>query len=210
VTWAERLPAAPIREKRLPLASADLRYRGFSIVKAKDASSPEVPQDYDKLGAVTQIWRDLEGFYTRFGNVEPLLLRTDDRYVIMNAGDEMRLRFPAPPAPPTGWTRDFVLIGDGWVKDGDYNTTFSKTVLPLPTHGPQKYDVAPTVLENDPVYRKHAADWQNYHTRYVWPKAFANGLRARDDEAGRTAGRRAQLASPSSSTHSTHQEARRN
>ena len=30
--------------------------------------------------------------------------------------------------------RDFVLIGDGWEKDGDYNTAYSQTVLPLPTH----------------------------------------------------------------------------
>ena len=199
VTWAERLPATTVREQRLPLASADLRYRGFSIVKAKNASSPEVPQNYDQLGATTQIWRDLEGYYTRFGNVEPLLTRTDDRYVIMNAGDEMRLRFPAPPAPPAGWTRDFVLIGDGWVKDGDYNTTFSKTVLPLPMHGPQKYDVVPTTLENDPVYRKHAADWQTYHTRYVWPHDFANALRGP-----------VQPAAPAAATQSTHQEAQRN
>ena len=58
----------------------------------------------------------------------------DDRYVIANAGDELALRFPAPPPPPEGWVRDFVLIGDGWNKDGDYNTAFSKTVLPLPSH----------------------------------------------------------------------------
>ena len=51
----------------------------------------------------------------------------------MNAGDEMRLRFPAPPLPASGWQRDFVLIGDGWEKDGDYNTDYSSTVLPLPS-----------------------------------------------------------------------------
>ena len=30
--------------------------------------------------------------------------------------------------------RDYVLVGDGWVKDGNFNTTFSQTVLPLPAH----------------------------------------------------------------------------
>ena len=45
------------------------------------------------------------------------------------------LSFTGAAAPAKGWTRDFVLIGDGWVKDGDYNTSFSKTVLPLPAHG---------------------------------------------------------------------------
>ena len=38
--------------------------------------------------------------------------------------------------------RDFVLVGDGWVKDGDFNTTFSRTVLPLPTHASGRYDDA--------------------------------------------------------------------
>jgi hypothetical protein len=83
-------------------------------------------------------WRDLEGYYTRFGDVRELVAKTEDRYVIMNAGDELRLSFEAPPPPPAGWTRDFVLIGDGWVKDGDYNTSFSKTVLPLPGGRPVK------------------------------------------------------------------------
>ena len=45
----------------------------------------------------------------------------------MNAGDEMRLTFDAPPLPLPGWTRDFVLIGDGWVKDGNPNTLYSAT-----------------------------------------------------------------------------------
>ncbi len=64
--------------------------------------------------------------------------------MIMNAGDELRLSFPAPPPPPDGWTRDFVLIGDGWVKDGDFNTSYSKTVLPLPAHGRPDYEARST------------------------------------------------------------------
>ena len=100
-------------------------------------------------------WPDLEGFHTRFGDVLPLLTATDDRYVIMNAGDELALRFTeAPPLPP-GMVRDFVVIGDGWVKDGDFNTTFSRTVLPLPTHASGRYDRAPGTLEDDPVYQRH-------------------------------------------------------
>src|SRR6185503_9876183 len=49
-------------------------------------------------------------------------------YVIMNAGDELAMTFPAPAPPSAGWTRDFVLIGDGWEKDGDYNTEYSAPV----------------------------------------------------------------------------------
>ncbi len=106
------------------------------------------------------------------------MAEVDDRYVIMNAGDELRFEFPALPPPPDGWTRDFVLIGDGWVKDGDYNTTASRTVGPLPSHAQREY-AAPAhryALEDDPVYRAHAGDWQTYHTRYVTPRRFLDGL----------------------------------
>jgi hypothetical protein len=101
----------------------------------------------------------------------------------MNAGDEIRLSFKKSAGPGIGWSRDFVLIGDGWVKDGDYNTTASKTVGPLPRHGHPEYsalksnDDLNNAVEDDPVYRAHPSDWQQYHTRFVDPRAFLNGLR---------------------------------
>jgi hypothetical protein len=96
----------------------------------------------------------------------------------MNAGDELRLSFLAPAPPLAGWTRDFVLMGDGWVKDGDFNTSFSKTVLPLPAHGHPAYEASSTTpsLGEDPVYRRHTEDWQMFHTRFVTPDAFVDGL----------------------------------
>ena len=75
--------------------------------------------------------------------------------------------------------RDFVLAGDGWVKDGDFNTTFSRTVLPLPTHRSGRYDRAPQALEDDPVYRRHRDDFETYHTRYVWPRVAEHRTRRR-------------------------------
>ena len=127
---------------RLSVADAELRYRGYSETTSLRGDAPETP-DYERKAGVTQRWRDLVGYHTRFGNVNALLSEVDDRYVIMNAGDEMRLRFPEQPAPESGWRRDFVLIGDGWEKDGDYNTGFSQTVLPLPSHDRPAYGDAP-------------------------------------------------------------------
>ena len=46
-----------------------------------------------RLRPATQIWRDLEGYYTRYGDVRELLAGIDDRYVIMNAGDEITSAF---------------------------------------------------------------------------------------------------------------------
>jgi Tfp pilus assembly protein PilF len=163
------------RTVRLSASSATLRYRGFSAVRAASRRAPEIP-DYDRIDAVTPIWRDLVGFHTRFGDVRPLIEEVDDRYVIMNAGDELALRFPAPPPPPDGWVRDFVLIGDGWVKDGDFNNGFSRTLMPLPYHGLEDYDRSPRRLEDDPAYRRHPDDWRVYHTRYVTPEPFQRAL----------------------------------
>jgi len=172
---------ARIAPVKVAPAAADLRYRGFSKTDYARHDVPETPR-YGDVANVGQRWRDLTGYYTRFGDVRELLSAVDDRYVIMNAGDELRLSFPAPPKRPeaakAGWTRDFVLVGDGWVKDGDYNTTASKTVGPLPRHGHPEYAAGTSdEIENDPVYRAHANDWQQYHTRFVDPRAFLNGLR---------------------------------
>jgi hypothetical protein len=167
---------AILETRRLAAASADLRPRGYSLMTQANAGSPELPH-YDKLIGTGQRWRDLAGFYTRFGPVTELLAETDDRYVIVNAGDEVALRFPAPPAASSARVRDFVLIGDGWNKDGDFNTAFSETVLPLPAHDRPAYDGPAGPLEDDPVYRSHPDDWVTYHTRYITPQVFQRGLR---------------------------------
>ena len=173
---ADEITNVSICPWRIRPAVANLRYRGFSKTDYT-RDTPETPR-YADVASVGQRWRDLTGYYTRFGDVRELLSSVDDRYVIMNAGDELRLSFPAAEPPKAGWTRDFVLVGDGWVKDGDYNTTASKTVGPLPRHGHPDYAAATTdEIEADPVYQAHASDWQKYHTRFVEPRAFLSGLR---------------------------------
>jgi tetratricopeptide (TPR) repeat protein len=166
---------APFRTTRLATTRADLRYRGFSSTTSWRGDAPETPS-YAPVSGVAQRWLDLEGYYTRFGEVGELLTAVDDRYVIMNAGDELAMEFDAPVEPGAGWTRDFILIGDGWEKDGDFNTEHSRTVLPLPAHGAVPYTTAAGALEDDPVYRRHPSDWERYHTRYVTPARFTRGL----------------------------------
>ena len=172
---AEKLDDSLAQVTHMLPAKADLRYRGFSVANEADRSSPELPE-YETLSGTAQIWRDLVGYHTRFGDVLPLLEQVDDRYVIMNAGDEMTLQFTAMEPVMTGQKRDFVLVGDGWVKDGDYNTTFSRTLRPLPSHGDPTYDEPLGRLQDDPVYQRHSSDWIEYHTRYVMPDNHARGL----------------------------------
>ncbi|MFP5230429.1 MAG: FG-GAP-like repeat-containing protein [Acidobacteriota bacterium] len=177
IQWARGLPATPLKIMHIDPSMADLRYRGYSAIHQANASSPEIP-DYNHLVSTTQIWRDLEGYYTRFGDVRPLLKQIDDRYVIMNAGDELALRFAVPAPPPAGWVRDYVLAGDGWIKDGDYNSTDSASVAPLPYHARTVYDTPPGPLEDEWVYRHHPEDWLTWQTRYITPDPFRNALDA--------------------------------
>jgi hypothetical protein len=179
---ADDAPGADVRTVKVPASTAELRYRGFSKTDYARHDVPETPK-YAQIAGVGQRWRDLEGYYTRFGDVRELLSKVDDRYVIMNAGDELRLTFSA--IEPRGSSRetrvqnrDFVLIGNGWVKDGDFNTTASKTVGPLPRHGHPEYSASKSGdIEDDPVFKEHPRDWQQYHTRFVDPGAFLRGLR---------------------------------
>jgi tetratricopeptide (TPR) repeat protein len=177
IEWAQGLPGTDLKISKLSSTVADLQYRGYSVIHQANSSSPEIP-DYEQLASTRQTWRDLAGYYTRYGDVRELLAGIDDRYVIMNAGDEIRLRFPELPQPPAGWVRDYVIAGDGWIKDGDYNSTYSRTVQPLPHHSQTEYTNAPGRLEDEWTYQRHPEDWQNYHTRYVTQDQFREALRS--------------------------------
>jgi hypothetical protein len=175
--WASGVQStAQVKVQHLGLAAASLRYRGFSLITRANESSPELPH-YDVVQQSALHWQSQEGYATRYGDVLPLLRNIDDRYVITSPGDELRMQFAAPAGPLPGWKRDFILIGDGWVKDGDYNSTFGGTIQPLPYHGMAAYTVAPAALEDDPAYRLHPADWREYHTRYVTSHEFLTALK---------------------------------
>jgi tetratricopeptide (TPR) repeat protein len=183
--YARGLDSSVCKQTAPELLHAELRFRGILEMTKANISSPELPH-YDRVVSQGQPWRDLIGFYTRFGDVRELLARVDDRYVIMNAGDEIVLRFKERPAPREGWRRDFIWISDGWVKDGNLNTRFGKTVLPLPAHDQTSYDRPPGRLEDDPVYQRFPRDWEIYHTRYVTPAEFERGLRSCPGESHRS------------------------
>jgi hypothetical protein len=154
-------PAAPPHLlSRLHATSAELRYRGFSTPAIHPERTQPESFDYERLMPVS-MWNPTPGLYTRYGEVRPLVTDVDDRLVIMGSGDELGLRFPASdlPALGPGWRRDFLLLVDGWAKDGDANTAFSQTVEPLPFHGMSAYPYpSGERYPDDPLhilYREH-------------------------------------------------------
>ena len=155
----------PMHITELTPDSADLHYRGFSAMYRPTPHAPHL-FDYEKVTTEAQ-WRDLEGHYTRYGDVNPLLQEVDDMYVILNAGDEITVEFAASrlPALKAGWVRDFILYSDGWDKDGDINTLTSQTVEPLPFHGMSAYPYPKTErYPDDAAHRRYRL---KYNTRRV-------------------------------------------
>jgi hypothetical protein len=137
---SEKTSAPSVRLTRLDPESADLRYRGFSRVKIHPQRIQPESFSYEEWLPST-MWNPTPGFYTRYGEVRELLTNIDDRLAIMGSGDELRLLFNAHHLPPVakGWTRDFILLVDGWAKDADANTAYAHSVEPLPFHGMSSY-----------------------------------------------------------------------
>jgi hypothetical protein len=153
------------RVTEMPVAKADLHYRGFSMM-TRDALGFE-RFDYDDVSP-TGSWSPPRGFVTRYGDVTPLLSEPDNMYVIFGPGDELTLRFEEKTLPPlpVGWVRDFVFFAEGWVKDGDLNTKFSETVTPLPFHGMSGYPYSASERYPDtPELQRYRREYNTRRTR---------------------------------------------
>jgi tetratricopeptide (TPR) repeat protein len=144
----------------------DVHWRGFSQYADLPWSVPLTPI-YDQVSP-TAPWRiNPSGWCTRYGPVDELIAAKDDALVIMNAGDELTLRFDATKFPPKtpNTARDFFLFTSGWDKDADYHVVRGWTVDPLPWHAmdDQAYGHQPRpALPADDQMRK-------YNTRWVGP-----------------------------------------
>lgn len=155
----------------LSLVAADLRYRGFS----KPTSNPQhlKPDSFDYVRLVRDApWNPMAGNYTRYGSVESLLGRADDRLVVMATGDELTVDFDGGGLPPLqpGWKRDFFLDAAGYAKDGEPNTAFSKTVEPMPFRKMSGYPFARAGNAPDSAeYRQYLREYQTRRGRLLIP-----------------------------------------
>src|SRR5439155_1514873 len=78
--------------------------------------------------------------------------------------------FVAAPALPRGWTRDFLIYTDAWLKDADLNTAAGGTVEPLPFHAMSRYPYG--AEQAFPTGAAHRRFVETYNTRRVltpWP-----------------------------------------
>ncbi|MEE9218914.1 MAG: FG-GAP-like repeat-containing protein [Acidobacteriota bacterium] len=171
VFWDHAFLARPKRMDerrlpRLPAARAELHYLGYPREFSPDGRKPYL-YDY-ALVASSFPWKNMRGRFTRYGDVRELLRQSDDRFVIMNRGDEIALRFDSRSLPPlpAGWKRDYLLFADGYVKDMDLHGAFPDTVEPLPFHAMSGYPYGPN--EQYPQDRLHRNYQERWNTRILW------------------------------------------
>ncbi|MGA8026839.1 MAG: FG-GAP-like repeat-containing protein [Bryobacteraceae bacterium] len=153
-----------VRLTSIDADSADLHFRGFSRPVIDPTRQQPEQFLYDQVAPVSS-WNPTPGLYTRYGDVQTLVKDVDDRLVVMAAGDELKLQFSSAQLPPLpqGWSRDFLLLVDGWAKDADANTAFSQSVTPLPFHAMSAYPYKQN--EHFPDDAEHAEYVRDYLTR---------------------------------------------
>ena len=154
-----------------------LHYRGFSRMYRRGGRYGPHWFDYDHVTTESP-WRPITGAATRYGDVRPLLENADDQYVVMVPGDEATVEFDAPAeSPPPGWTRDFILYSDGWIKDSDLNTADGTTVGPLPYHAITSYPYAPgDAYPTDSARQRYLRE---YNTRIIKQPRLPGGREER-------------------------------
>ncbi|MEW6732625.1 MAG: FG-GAP-like repeat-containing protein [Acidobacteriota bacterium] len=155
----------PLKVTTLAPLNAELGWRGFPQEVKPDGRLPVV-YNYQTIEPAAP-WKAHSGYYTNYGEVQPLLLNPDDMYVITRNGDEIRIDFDAHQLPllPTGWRRDFLVYADGFGKDMDINSARPDTVGPLPFHSMSSYPYPEN--EHYPDDARHREYQEKYNTRIV-------------------------------------------
>ncbi len=116
------------------------------------------------------------GNFTKYGDVRPLLEKTDDKFVVMVSGDELQLEFNDP-AKSVGVERHAFLYADVFYSIKSTVKRFvTDSIYPLPFHGMKSYSYAPSEwkYKDDADYKNYLDTWntrtidrnQGTHTMY--------------------------------------------
>jgi len=163
IALMEKKPDAGTRITFVTPTEAELHFRGFSPLENLPPDWPLTP-DYSRVKA-NPYWTIIPGGWcTRYGDVSELIAARDEGLVLVNAGDELSLKFAVSSLPPkpAGSVREFFLYADGWDKDSDFHVAAGTQVEPLPFHGmeEQLYGREPRPrFASDELHRKYNTRW---------------------------------------------------
>jgi tetratricopeptide (TPR) repeat protein len=160
-----RTISMPTRVAMVPLVRADLESHGYPL-KIEGTPPGNVNYIYEKASATGPYTRPF-GSYTRYGDVLPLLIATDDKLAVFGSGDEVRLDFdPSNLRPlPAGWVRDYFFAANGYEKDMDFYAAEGNFVAPLPFLSMGEYPYPPK--KSFPLDDAHVNYLLEYNTRHM-------------------------------------------
>jgi hypothetical protein len=146
----------PLSYSTINPSSGDLSYRGFS---GYNQTFPYKNFDYQNLKTQTHgYYLNQSGYFTKFGDVTPLLEDKDDQFAILRYGDELKFSFDAQPVS-SGLVRSYILEGAVWYKHA--NRVSGTTVEPIPFNGMNAYPHNEDLISNE-----YQLEW---NTRYYAP-----------------------------------------
>ena len=143
----------PVTVTQLDADSSALSYAGISRFTL-DGAGGYPSYDYAQVLPIT---RTHDGHFTKYGDVGPLTSVADNKFVIMDSGDELKLSFPDGGLPAAGQTRTYLIHADG------YHQTLTGTTEPLPFLEMSNYPYPAT--ESYPTDAEHTQYRQEWNTR---------------------------------------------
>jgi hypothetical protein len=149
------MPADSAQITELPPARAQLGWHGFAELRPKSPDQPQVP-NLARISNLPPWLTNVEGWCTRYGDITPLIDKSDPMLAILNSGDGATIEFDAAALPmrQRGTARTLLLYTRGWIKEADPNSLADRRVDPLP--GSQG------------IEPQSDNDWQlEYNTRWV-------------------------------------------
>lgn len=129
---ATLLPREQIRLVTESPTSAELAWHGVSQLASRSLDEPLAPVQGSSSHLMPWL-SNLEGWYTRYGDVRHLLATADHRMVLMACGDGVTVWAPNVGAPvPNDEVTTPLLYVRGWIKEWDPNAVPAESLAPFP------------------------------------------------------------------------------
>ena len=163
--------AIPVTRTEIPLVSAQLAHRGYPR-EVPGRLSSDIHYVFDQVSSTGPYARH-QGFYTKYGDVTPLLRHVEDHFVIFGSGDDVAIDFDASKLPPLqrGWKRDYEIYLNGFVKDMDFWGAFAETVAPLPFRQMPSYPY-PAGISYPDANREYQLEWNTRQVSRENPSSY--------------------------------------
>lgn len=150
----------PYTQNTVHPTTAELSFRGYTEIDKEFYWK----HDYENVSpAPEELFASQTGYFTKYGDVTPLLEETDDQFVVIHHGDHMAIDFEYV-APAEGTQRSFVLYNWVTFKHAEIGEV-GRTVDPLPFNGMSSYPYPDT--ETYPLTPENVEYLRNWNTRFI-------------------------------------------